>query len=430
MEPSDMTVRPYLRSVFLTLCIVLAFLQPQGVSAQDIPDEAFVSGIVGHAQHYNLSCESRSAADWAAFMGAAVSEEEILQRLPASDNPEVGFVGDVNGVWGQVPPNAYGVHAEPIAAALRAYELPAEARHGMSWDEARAEIAAGRPMIVWIIGGMWQGTPQNYTAADGQNVLVARYEHSMILVGYSPNLVHVVDSYTGLQQSYALSAFLASWSTLGNQAVVATRSPERPQPAEQTGSATYTVQRGDTLSSVASRYDTTWQHLAALNAITYPYTIMAGQVLTVPGAELPAVEPTAAPETQVTPEPEETPVPQSGGETYIVQHGDALIPLAGKFQTTWDVLADLNDLSWPYWIYPGQTLKIPAGSPVSNEQQVAAPTASPAVGSSQTYVVQQGDYIMALARRFGVDWRVLAEQNNVVYPYTIHPGQTLTIQTP
>ena len=54
--------------------------------------------------------------DLAAYFGLGIDELEFFGRLPVSDNPEVGFVGDVNGRWGQIPPNAYGIHAEPVAA--------------------------------------------------------------------------------------------------------------------------------------------------------------------------------------------------------------------------------------------------------------------------------------------------------------------------
>jgi len=189
--------------------------------AEDLPASAYVNGLVGHAQTYVLSCESRSAADLAAFWGIGVSETEFLSQLPVSDNPELGFVGDPNGMWGSVPPNNYGVHAPPVAALLRAYGLDAEDRRDMSWDDLRAEIAAGRPVIVWVIGAMWDGVPRSYHAQDGSEVTVAAFEHSMVLVGYDSTQVQAVDASTGWTQSYLLDAFLRSWSVLGNMAVTA-----------------------------------------------------------------------------------------------------------------------------------------------------------------------------------------------------------------
>jgi lysozyme len=42
---------------------------------------------------------------------------------------------------------------------------------------------------------------------------------------------------------------------------------------------TYTVQRGDTLSGIASRYNTSYQHLAQINGIADPNKIYPGQVI-------------------------------------------------------------------------------------------------------------------------------------------------------
>jgi murein DD-endopeptidase MepM/ murein hydrolase activator NlpD len=49
--------------------------------------------------------------------------------------------------------------------------------------------------------------------------------------------------------------------------------------------ATYTVQSGDTLSKIASRFGTTWQAIAASNGIANPNIIRVGQVLNVSGGQ-------------------------------------------------------------------------------------------------------------------------------------------------
>ena len=56
-----------------------------------------------------------------------------------------------------------------------------------------------------------------------------------------------------------------------------------PTPEIGTGVSTYTVVRGDTLSSIAARYDTTVKRLMELNDLTDPNLIQAGQRLKVPG---------------------------------------------------------------------------------------------------------------------------------------------------
>jgi uncharacterized protein YvpB len=269
---------------------ILAIMADPGLArAEKLPESAFVSGLVGHAQAYGLSCESRSAVDWAAYWGVQISEWEFLSKLPVTDNPDTGFVGSYNGLWGSIPPNSYGVHARPVATLLRQYGLQAKARRDLAWDDLRGEIAAGRPVIVWIIGQMWSGTPIDYTASDGHKTTVARFEHTMIVTGYDQTYVYATDAYTGASMAFYHNTFLDSWSVLGNMAITG-QGPETrnaPIPTAPRGGGikggSYTVQPGDYLITLADRFGTSWQELARLNAIAYPYTIFSGQVLTLPG---------------------------------------------------------------------------------------------------------------------------------------------------
>lgn len=176
--------------------------------------------VIGHPQTLPLSCEARSAADWAGYFGINIDEIEFFGRLPLSDNPDVGFVGDVNGRWGQTPPNSYGVHAGPVAALLREYGVSAEARRGLAWDDVQAEINAGRPVMVWVVGHVWARThPIEYTASDGAAVTVAPYEHTVIVVGYDDENAILLDgSRVYLREQ---KKFLISWAALGNMAITA-----------------------------------------------------------------------------------------------------------------------------------------------------------------------------------------------------------------
>ncbi|MCK4451313.1 MAG: PD40 domain-containing protein, partial [Anaerolineae bacterium] len=81
---------------------------PTGTPTPTFPAEANVTNISGRPQALPLDCESRSAVDWAAYFGVEIDELEFLYGLPQSDNPDEGFVGDVHGSWGQIPPHPYG----------------------------------------------------------------------------------------------------------------------------------------------------------------------------------------------------------------------------------------------------------------------------------------------------------------------------------
>lgn len=183
------------------------------------PVSASVSYIAGYPQSYNLDCESRSSVDLAAFFGVHISEQYFVDTLPRSDNPDEGFVGNYNDYIGQIPPNSYGVHAGPIADHLTSYGLPARAVRGASWQDVQNEIANNRPVIVWVIAGLGNSEPVEYTALSGATTIVARNEHTVIVIGYDEAWVTVLDG--GMVYSSTLQRFLNSWSVLGNMAVMA-----------------------------------------------------------------------------------------------------------------------------------------------------------------------------------------------------------------
>jgi uncharacterized protein YvpB len=188
-------------------------------SVDGIPESAQISGIYGYNQSHLLSCESRSAVDWANYFGVSINENTFLYDLPASDNPDAGFVGSADGAEGQIPPNDYGVHADPVANLLNEYNLNAEAVHGLSYDDLRKQIAAGHPVIVWVYGNVWSGgSAVNYTAADGNTTKVVAYEHTVIVIGYDSYYVMILDG--GMVYPRAISVFKNSWATLGNMAVI------------------------------------------------------------------------------------------------------------------------------------------------------------------------------------------------------------------
>jgi uncharacterized protein YvpB len=182
-----------------------------------VPESASVD-IYGHQRLYNLDCETGAAVDWANYFGVKISEDEFFSHLPLSDNPEIGFVGSVYGEWGQIPPYPYGIHAKPVAALLREYGLNAKAVRYFPYDSLQREIAAGRPVIVWVVGQVEPGKGVYYQAQDGSQVLVARFEHTIIATGYSADEVYFIDGKNRFTRD--LFEFLKSWSVLGYMGII------------------------------------------------------------------------------------------------------------------------------------------------------------------------------------------------------------------
>jgi uncharacterized protein YvpB len=192
---------------------------PTETPSDGLPSEAYISGVTGYPQALPLSCESRSAVDWARYFGVDIGEMDFQYGLPVTDNPNTGFVGDPRQERGMVPPYSYGVHAAPVASLLRAYGINAQSYSGYSWTDLQHQIAAGQPVIAWVIGNVWTGYGgSSYTASDGETMTVAAYEHTVIVVGYGPDSVTVVDNNLGYTTS--LDRFLSSWGVLGNLVVV------------------------------------------------------------------------------------------------------------------------------------------------------------------------------------------------------------------
>ncbi|RMF63706.1 MAG: LysM domain-containing protein, partial [Calditrichaeota bacterium] len=108
---------------------------------------------------------------------------------------------------------------------------------------------------------------------------------------------------------------------------------------------------------------------------------------------------------------------QGGGDlTYTVQVGDTLSAIALKYGVGVAELVAYNGIANPDLILAGQQLTIPV-----------AESPAPAAASPQTYTVQPGDTLFAIATRFGVRMSRLAEANHIADVNWIAVGQVLVI---
>jgi LysM repeat protein len=196
-----------------------------------------------------------------------------------------------------------------------------------------------------------------------------------------------------------------------------------PQPVVvSTGAASgssfvYTVVAGDTLAVIASRFNTTPEGIVQLNGLKDANVLALGQQLKIPGSA-PAAGAGGTSTGGGT---------GTGGTTgtYTVQAGDTLGKIAVRYGTTVAALLQLNGLSNPDVLAIGQKLKVPGaggGAPA------AVGTPKPATGGQgRTYVVQKGDTLLSIARRYGLTTKQLQAANNITNPDKIFPGQKLVI---
>ena len=218
---------------------IVASLLPRPVRADDLPPATFVDGVIGHPQEHNLSCESRSATDLAAFWDVTFTEDEFFRRLPKSDNPNRGFLGDVDLPPGSMPPVGYGVYVGPVAANLRSFGLAAQAQREWNLDALKAELAAGRPVIVWSTYDMRMPGVENWVSSDGATSVIVQWQHTFIAVGYDEEGVYLVDAYDAATKHFSYQAFDGAWAQLGRQAVTVTG------PSSQTAGKRWKITTGD-----------------------------------------------------------------------------------------------------------------------------------------------------------------------------------------
>ena len=190
---------------------------PESTGTNIVYGSYYISGVMGHRQYFKLGCEAAAAVYWADYFGFTINEFEFQYRLPLSDNPDLGFVGNVDSPWGQVPPYAYGVHAYPVANLLRQYGLRATGVKGWTLENVKQELAQDQPVIAWVIGNMVGGVPYEYTDQNGYKVTVAAYEHVVLLTGYDENTIRYLNN--GRFYDIPNENFLNSWGVLGNMAV-------------------------------------------------------------------------------------------------------------------------------------------------------------------------------------------------------------------
>jgi len=140
------------------------------------------------------------------------------------------------------------------------------------------------------------------------------------------------------------------------------RVPSSQRHASQTRDLYYTVRRGDNLSSIARRNDSTISELMALNGLRSRHRIRAGQRLRLPHEDH-GVQVASAPRRSSTPSP-----PPSDG-MYTVRRGDTLTRISDKFGVSEQQILAMNALHNRNYIEAGQVLRV---TPVS-ETKAAAP---------------------------------------------------------
>lgn len=140
--------------------------------------------------------------------------------------------------------------------------------------------------------------------------------------------------------------------------------------------STYIVKKGDSLYSIANKYNTTVDELKRINNLT-SNILSIGQILKLPSDKANNVE------------NEENTI------SYTVQKGDSLYSIARKYDTTIDRIKDLNNLTTNL-LSIGQVLLIPTDTNLET-----------------TYTVQKGDSLYSIAKKYNTTVDRLKQLNNL-----------------
>jgi membrane-bound lytic murein transglycosylase D len=156
------------------------------------------------------------------------------------------------------------------------------------------------------------------------------------------------------------------------------------------GSFVYTVKKGDTISELAMKFQTTPWDIKTLNGLSNTYRISVGQKLKIPGSSS----------------------NKSGlFKEHIVKSGENLSYLSSKYGISISSIMAANNLTDKHVLKIGQRLMIPAASDVTLE----------------SYTVKAGDTISELAMKFGSNTDEIKKLNGLHSPHSIKKGQQLTI---
>lgn len=157
----------------------------------------------------------------------------------------------------------------------------------------------------------------------------------------------------------------------------------------------YIVRKGDTLYSIAKKYNTTVQTIVSNNNIRNPNLIYPGERLIIVKS---------------------TENIQIKYMTYKVKKGDTLYDIANKYNTTISKLAYINGIRNVNYIYINEIIKIPINISIGEYDC-----------GHCIYTVKKGDTLTKIANKFGKKISEIAELNNIKNINYIYVGKKLRI---
>ena len=194
---------------------MIALEQAGGEEAQEpLPSQVRLT-VARQRQSHSLSCESSAASMVAQYHGLPLSESDVLDALPRSDNPRLGFRGNVDGPTGSI--EDYGVYAGPVMTILNNRGLRAWPVEG-GLEGIKTAIARGNPVIAWVTYNCLPSTPTEVTI-EGEAVTLVPYQHVVVVIGYTPEGVWANDPWDGQEDFYPNADLARAMAYFGDMAI-------------------------------------------------------------------------------------------------------------------------------------------------------------------------------------------------------------------
>ena len=196
----------------------------------------------------------------------------------------------------------------------------------------------------------------------------------------------------------------------------------------------YTVQKGDTMTSIARQYGVSAADLIALNPYVSPNVLVVGQVICVPERAEPQVEESAPQEAQTQPEAAESEAEATrltegdcagpccalcpeGWTRAAIQAGESYADLLVRYDISYRAMRIANPRLLPGLLIPGQSFCVPPES----DRRSACPA------GSRAYTLTPGETFVAVAQKFRMSEGRLLRLNPDLAPSEFVPGATVCV---
>lgn len=287
--------------------------------------------------------------------------------------------------------------------------------------------ATTKPMVV-------EKTKDNYVVQSGDTLLGIANKFDLSLSELA--------SYNNIPTTYQVRTKQTLWLIPNKIKPVATpkTAPAVVKPVAivpKYATSNYKVKAGDGLIALADSYDISTSELAAINGISPTDNLLVGQVIKVP--QKATAKPVAAQTDVATPkEP----------ANYVVKSGETLSAIAQRNNISLAELAKLNALTVTTNVKTGQKLYVPKqevtakaeppkhakpseiGKTTLKKPEVKFPEKSVTKTEKPktiSYTVKNGDSLTALAKRYNLTNKQLADSNGLPSNVGLKIGQTIQV---